>query len=61
MSKYRIIKTKKEGYYEYYRVQERHFFFVWLDESRAFNTLVEAQRYIKDQSAEQVVSVVHEE
>lgn len=61
MSKYRIIEIKKDGYYKYYRVQERFCLFFWSDESRAFDKISDAHAWIKDQEVRQVISVVHEE
>jgi hypothetical protein len=59
--KYRIIEIRKDGYYKYYRVQEKVFLFVWTDASRAFDKISEAQAWIKDQNVRQVTTVVHEE
>lgn len=61
MNTYRIIETKKEGYYKYYRVQVRCLLFFWMDDSRAFDKLSEAQAWIKDQNVRQVTTVVHTE
>lgn len=61
MNTYRIIQIKKEGYYKYYRVQERYLLFFWVDTSRAFDTISAAQAWIKDQNARQITTVVHEE
>lgn len=60
MSKYRVLKRKKEGYYEIYTVQERQFFFFWVD-VRSLDTLKQAQQWIKDQKVTQVSGIVHEE
>ncbi len=60
MSSYRIVKKKKEGYYEIYTVQERQLLFFWTD-IRSLDTLTEAKKWIKDQKVAQVTSVVHEE
>lgn len=61
MSKYRIIEIKKDGYYKYYRVQEKYLLFFWVEISRAFDRVSEAQAWIKDESVRQVTTVVHEE
>lgn len=58
MNKFRVVHTKKEGHYEYYRVQERCLFVIWLDKSRAFDTLNEAQQYIKNESVKETVTVL---
>lgn len=61
MSKYRIIEIKKDGYYKYYRVQERYLLFFWVEVSRAFDTISQAESWLKDQNVRQVTTVVHEE
>lgn len=61
MSKYRIIEIKKDGYYKYYRVQERYLLFFWVDVSRAFDTTSQAEVWLKDEKVRQVTTVVHEE
>ena len=61
MSTYRVVEIKKDGYYKYYRVQERFLLFFWVDESRAFDSLSEAHAWIKDREVKQVTTVVHVE
>lgn len=47
-SDYRIMKTRKNGYYTYYHVQKRFLLFFWEDCSRAFDHIHQAERWISD-------------
>jgi hypothetical protein len=53
------MQYKKQGFYEYYRVQKRLFLFVWVDDSRAFDRIEQAQAWIKDQYVVETNKVVH--
>ncbi len=57
MSKYRIVETRKEGHYKYYEVQERTFF-IWDRVSSFFDTIEEAEKWIKFQKVQPVVRTV---
>lgn len=58
MSRYRIIEVKKDGYYKYYQVQESFIFLFWVDIERSFNSVEEAQSWIKDRSVKETTRVV---
>lgn len=55
---YRIIKIEKEGYYKYYRVQQKCLLFFWIDCSRAFDDVATAERWIIDDLAVETKEVV---
>ncbi|WP_391559699.1 hypothetical protein [Robertmurraya sp.] len=61
MNKYRIVEIRKDGYYKFYRVQERYLLFFWIEIGRAFDTIPQAESWLKDEKVRQVTTVVHEE
>ena len=58
MTQYRIIEIKKDGYYKYYRVQEKYLLFFWVDASRAFDTISQAESWLRDEKVRQIITVV---
>lgn len=57
-SDYRIIKIHKKGYYTYYRIEEKFLSMFWLDCSRAFDSVAQAEGWIADRLVVQTREVV---
>lgn len=61
MTKYRVVRYHRKGYYTYYRVQRRFLLFFWGDDSKAFDHLHQAKHWIAEQANKDTQQVVHEE
>lgn len=65
MSKYRVVHKQKQGFYNIFTVEKREWFFfpflLFWDSVRSFNTLEDAQQWIKNEMVEETRTVVHKE